>query len=163
MKCPNCESAVRAVISKQLGQNLPHIMLKPNRLVGVVGRDIVIGAGRGGSRGGRHIPPPAIFKHDFDKYSFFIISNLFDNTKPYALRTHNRKCTNKCITFGETLRFRGKKFKQNLLKNCLTSAKMTTPVYKFSKNFQGSMSPDPLRVFFILNMLQNNSAEKKHA
>ena len=53
-------------------------MLKPNRLVGVVGRDIVIGAGRGGSR--RDVrdtsTPPAIFKHVFDEYSFSIILNL---------------------------------------------------------------------------------------
>ena len=36
VKCPNCASAVRAVISKQLRQNSPHVILKPNRLVGVV-------------------------------------------------------------------------------------------------------------------------------
>ena len=38
--------------------------------------------------------PLAIFKHVFDEYKFFIISNFFEN-KPYALSTHNRKCTNK--------------------------------------------------------------------
>ena len=40
-------------------------------------------------------PPPTIFKHVFDEYNFSIISNLFDNNKPYALSTHNGKCTNK--------------------------------------------------------------------
>ena len=45
MKCPKCASAVRAVTSKQLGQNLPHIILKPIWLVGVEVRDIVISAG----------------------------------------------------------------------------------------------------------------------
>ena len=90
VKCPNYASAVRAVILTQLRQNLPHIMLKPNRLVGVVVRDITIRAGR---RDASSIP--AIFKHVFDEYSFFIISNLFDNNKPYALSTHNQKCVNK--------------------------------------------------------------------
>ena len=41
------------------------------------------------------ISPPAILKHVFDEYNFSTISNLFDNNKPYALSTHNRKCTNK--------------------------------------------------------------------
>ena len=45
--------------------------------------------------GGGCIPPPAIFKNVFDEYNFFIISNLFDYNKPYALSTHNRKCANK--------------------------------------------------------------------
>ena len=72
-------------------------MLKQNQLVGVATRDIVIRAGRGGSRGnvGDASSPPAIFTDVFDGYSFSIISNLFDNNKPYALSTHNRKCTNK--------------------------------------------------------------------
>ena len=65
-------------------------MLKPNRLVGVVVRDIVIRAGRGGSKRdvGNASSPPAIFKHVFDEYSFSIISNIFDN-KPYALIIEN--------------------------------------------------------------------------
>ena len=50
MQCATSASPVLAVISKQLLQNLPHIMLKPNWLVGVVVRDIVIRVGRGGSR-----------------------------------------------------------------------------------------------------------------
>ena len=52
----NCPKAVRAVISKQLGQNLPRIILKPYRLVGIVVKDIAISAGMGGSRGDE--PPP---------------------------------------------------------------------------------------------------------
>ena len=79
VKCPNCASAVRAVVSTELCQNLSHIILKPNRSAGVVLRDIVICVGRGGC-----IPPPGIFKHVFDEYNFSIILNLFDNNKPYA-------------------------------------------------------------------------------
>ena len=37
---------------------------------------------------------------------------------------------------------------------------MATTVRKFSKIFRGSMLPDPPKAFFILNMLQNISAEK---
>ena len=68
-----------------------------DRLIGVVVKDIVIGAGRGGSRGdvgGAH-PSPSIFKHVLDECSFSVILNLFDNNKSYALSSHNRKCTNK--------------------------------------------------------------------
>ena len=65
------------------------------------------------------------------------------------LSTHNRKCMNKkCTIFGETLRFRGKKSKQNLTKNFLESAKMVSTVCKFSKVFRGSMPPHPPRAFF---------------
>ena len=72
-------------------------MLKPNQLVGVAVRDIVIRAGRGGSRWnvGDAFSLPVIFIHVSDEYSFSITWNLFDNNKPYALSTHNRKCTNK--------------------------------------------------------------------
>ena len=64
-------------------------MLKVKRLVGVAVRDIVIRAGRGGSRRdvGDASSPPAIFKHVFDEYSFSIILNLFDDNKPDALST----------------------------------------------------------------------------
>ena len=54
----------------------------------------------------------------------------------------------------------GQKTKQNLPKNCSKSSKMATSVCKCSKIFRGSMPPDPPRAFFILNMLQNNSAGK---
>ena len=53
---------------------------KPNRLVGVVVRDIVISAGRGVE--GDAPPPLAIFKHIFDQYNFSIISSSFNNNKP---------------------------------------------------------------------------------
>ena len=70
----------------------------------------------------------------------------------------------KCIIiFGETLRFRGKNFKQNLPKNCSRSTKMATTVRKFSEVFRGRMNPYPPRAFFILYVLQNNSAGKKYA
>ena len=47
-----------------------------------------------GEMWGMH-PPPVNFKHVFDEHSFSIISNLFDNNKPYAPSAHNRKYTNK--------------------------------------------------------------------
>ena len=124
MKCSPCASAVRAVISTQLCQNLSHIILKPNRLVGVVdsGKRHWYQCGQGWM-----YTPPTIFKHVFDEYNFSIISNLFDNNKPYTLSTHNRKCTNKIHhIFSETLRFRGINFEQNLSKNCSKSTKMAT-------------------------------------
>ena len=93
-------------------------------------------------------PPPAIFKHAFAEYNFFITSNFFDYDKPSALSTHNEKCTNKNIIYDETFRFRGKKFKQNLPQNCSRSTKMAITVCKFPKIFQGSMPPDPPRTFF---------------
>ena len=37
---------------------------------------------------------------------------------------------------------------------------MATTVSKFSKIFRGNMPPDPPTAFFILNVLQNNSARK---
>ena len=39
--------------------------------------------------------PPAIFKHVFDAYNFFVILSLFDSYEPYALSMHNRQCANK--------------------------------------------------------------------
>ena len=57
-----------------------------HQLVGVVVRDIVISAkceqGRIQKDVGNAFPPPANFKHVFDEYNFFIISNLFDYYKP---------------------------------------------------------------------------------
>ena len=70
-----------------------HIEPKSARLVGAVVRDIVISVGMDRSRG--DAPPHQPFSNMFfDEYSFFIISNLFDNNKPYTLSTHNRKCMN---------------------------------------------------------------------
>ena len=102
--------------------------------------------GQGRIQGGmwKCIPPQAIFKHVFDEYNFSIISNLFDNNNSYALSTHNRKCTNKCIIFGETLGFKGKKFEQNLPKNSSISTKMATT----AKIYRGSISPDRSMVPF---------------
>ena len=67
-----------------------------------------------------------------------MISNLFDSNKPYALSTHNRKC----ITYGEALRIRIKKFEQNMRENYSKSTKIAITVCKFSKNFRGSMPPN---------------------
>ena len=71
-------------------------------------------------------------KHVFDEYNFSLISNLFNITislTPKARIIENVQT--KCIIFGETRRFRGKKFKQNLRINCSRSTKMATAVSKF--------------------------------
>ena len=52
------------------------------------------GVSNEGRMRGMHLPP-AIFKNVFEVYNFFIISNLFDSSKPYALSAHNRKCARK--------------------------------------------------------------------
>ena len=74
------------LLFQQLWQNLVHV-LKSNQPVGVVVRDIVIRAVRGGSRGdvGNASSLLANFNDVFDEHSFSIISNLFDNNKPDAL------------------------------------------------------------------------------
>ena len=52
----------------------------------------------------------------------------------------------KCIIFGEALRIRVKKLKQNLRENYLKSTKTAITACKCSKFFQGSMPPDPLEL-----------------
>ena len=104
---------------------------------------------------------PTTFKHVFDNYNCSIISNLFDNIKPYI--TPQARITEteprKCIIFGETFRFRSKKFKQSLPRNCSKSTKMATTVCKNSKNFWGSMLLDLPRT----DASKNNSAGKNYA
>ena len=97
---------------------------------------------------GTHLPP-VIFRTVFDAYNFFIVSNLFDSNKPYALSTHNRTCANKIHhIFGETLRIRFKNFKQNLPENYSKCTKIAITASKFSK-FSGGMPPDPPRIFLF--------------
>ena len=126
---------------------------KPNWLVGVVARDIVIREGRVGFRRdvGDASHPPTIFKHVFDEYSSSIISNLFDNNKSYALSTRNtaENVRTKCIIFGKHSDLGAKIFKQNLPKNYSKSAKMATTVFKFSKIFRESMPPEPPKAFLF--------------
>ena len=69
----------------------------------------------------------------------------------------------KCITFGEALRIRVKKIKQNLCENYSKSTKIAITACKFSKIVRGSMPADPLEPFFFLNQLQICSAKKKYA
>ena len=61
------------------------------------------------------ISSSAIFKNAFDKTQFFMISNLFDNNKLDARIMENVRT--KCIIFGEKLKIKVKKFKQNLPEN----------------------------------------------
>ena len=99
--------------------------------------------------GGCIPPPSAIFKHVFDEYNFSKISYLFDNNKPFAPSTHNRKYRNKMHLFGETLRIRGTKFKGNLPENCLKSIKMATTISKFSNFFRGSLPLNSLEPYLF--------------
>ena len=76
------------------------------------------------------ILPPAIFKNVFEQ-NFSIISNLFHSNKPYAFSTYIENVRTKCILFGEALRIRVTKFKQNLLENYSKSTKIATTACKF--------------------------------
>ena len=107
------------------------------------------------------ILPPAIFKHVFDEYNCSIILNLFDNNKPYALSTNNQKCTNKCIIFGETLRFKGKNFNQNLPKTCSKSTKWPLQYISFTKFFRGTCPRTPLEPFLFSICFKTILPEKK--
>ena len=109
---------------------------------------------------GECIYPPSNFKNVLGQYNFFIISNLFDNNNLYGLSGHNRKCANKCFIFGEALRIRGKKFKQNLPKNCSKNTKMAFAVYKLLNIFRRACPRTPLKPFLFLNLLQIYPAGK---
>ena len=61
----------------------------------------------------------------------------------------------KCIIFGEALRIRGKKFKQNLAETYSKSNKIAITSCKFSKLFRGSMPLDPPRAFFVSQSVLN--------
>ena len=66
----------------------------------------------------------------------------------------------KCVILLEALRIGVKKFKQNLLEIYSESTKIAITARKFSKNFRGSMPPDPLGSLLFLNQLKIGSAEK---
>ena len=70
--------------------------------------------GGGGRMRGMHPSTNHFQKSVFDVQArkFSIISNLFDSDKLYARIIENVRT--KCIVFGEALRFKVKKFKQNL-------------------------------------------------
>ena len=110
--------------------------------------------------------PPAIFKNVFDVYYFSIISNLFHSNKPYAFSTYIENVRTKCIIFGEALRIRVEKLKQNLRENYSKSTKTTITASKFSKFFRGSMPPNHLWSFcvsisFKLALPKTNMLEKR--
>ena len=87
---------------------------------------------------------------DVGLYNFSIISNLFDCNQPCALSTVIENVRTKCIIFGEALRIRVKKFKQNLAEeNYSKSTKIAITACKFSKIFYGSMPPDYPRAFLV--------------
>ena len=109
------------------------------------------------------ILPPAIFKNVFDVglYNFSIISNLFDNNKPYALNTHNRKCANKMhhnyLAKHSELRFK------ICLKINPKALKWPLQHENFPKIFRKSMPPDPLRAFLVSQAASNLFCRKKYA
>ena len=86
---------------------------------------------------------------DVGLYNFSIISNFFDSNQPCALSTVIENVRTKCIMFGEALRIRVKKFKQNLAENYSKSTKIAITACKFSKIFWGSMPPDYPRAFLV--------------
>ena len=67
----------------------------------------------------------------------------------------------KCIIFGETLRIRIKKFKQNLPKSYSKSTNIAITTCKFSKFFRGSMPPDHPRAFLVFKLASNLFCQKK--
>ena len=99
--------------------------------------------------------PTSHFENVFDVYNFSIISNLFHSNKPYAFSTYLENVRTKCIIFDEAPRIRVKKFEQNLRENYLESTKITITPCKFSKIFQGSMPPDPLKASSVSQSASN--------
>ena len=117
------------------------------------GQGRVQGVGRGVC-----ILPLAIFKNVFDIYNFSVISNLFENNKPYALGTHNEKCANKMHHIWRSTQI--KKFEQDLPENYLKSTKIAITACKFS----GRACPrTPQELFLFFYKLQICSAEEKYA
>ena len=105
----------------------------------------------------------AILKNVFHVYNFSIISNLFDSnislrSTPWARIIKNVRT--KCIIFGEALRIKVKKCKQNLPNIYSKSTKIAITARKSSKFFRGSMPTDLLEPFLFLNQLHISSAKK---
>ena len=69
-------------------------------------------------------------------------------------------CEQYASIFGEVLRIRVKKFKQNLRENYSKSTKIAITACKISKISRGSMPPDPLESLLFLNLFRFGSAEK---
>ena len=104
-------------------------------------------------------PPTSHFQKclDVGLYNFSIISNLFNSNQPCALSTVIENVRTKCIMFGEALRIRVKKFKQNLAENYSKSTKLAITACKFSG---GACPRTTLEPFLFHNQLQISSAEK---
>ena len=66
----------------------------------------------------------------------------------------------KCIIFGEALRIRVKKFKQNLPENYSKSAKIAIIACKFSKLSGGACPRTIQELFLFINELQISFAQK---
>ena len=81
-----------------------------------------------------------------------------------ALSTYKRKFARKMHHINlakHSIRIRVKKFKQNLPENHSKSTKIAITACKFSKNFQGSMPPDPPRAFLVSQSAPNLLCRKK--
>ena len=97
-------------------------------------------------------------------YNFSIIPNLFDSDKPIAIAFEARIIENvrtKCIIFGEALRIRVKKFKENLRENYSKSIKIAITACDFSKMFRGSIPLDLPRAFLDSQSASNYFSRKK--
>ena len=99
--------------------------------------------------------------------TIFHIFNLFHNNKPYTLSTHNRKCANKMHhnLFGEAIRIRVKKFRQNLPEKCSKSPKIAITACKFSNFFREGCPRTPqslccLLICFKLALPKKTTLEK---
>ena len=104
------------------------------------------------------IPRPSHCKNVLDKYNFSMVSNLVDYNKLYALSTHNRKCANNCIIFGE---LKHSEIGQKLFnKICFVQKALKWPLQcaDFQIFFGGACSLTPLHSFLFLNALQINFA-----
>ena len=110
-------------------------------------------------------PPPAIFKHGFGEYSFSIISNLFDNNKPYALSTHieNVRYEQNASYLVKHSKLGAKNFNKICLKIVQKVLKWPLQYVNFEKISGGSMPPHPLEPFLFSMCFKITLHEKKHA
>ena len=70
----------------------------------------------------------------------------------------------KCIIFGEALKIRGQKHKQNLRENCSKSTKRAFAVYVNFRKFSGKHAPGPLPESFLeLKLFKINSGGRNYA
>ena len=116
------------------------------------------GADSGGMDEGMYSPHQLFFDYVFDKYNFSIISNLFNDNKPYALAHIIENVRTQCIILYlvkySLLKIIVKKFKQSLPEKCSKNTKIAITACNISKFFLRSMPRTPLKPFLYFNLLQ---------